>query len=137
MGCLLRLHETNRRDCRWKNTPAELLEIPEVARALEQFSLFHALVRCLTEGDVSTPSKGILHTETIVARFEEFLEANPNTPLYLAEARAGVVGSAERSPRAGCANCASGIGPIRYLTLTKDASGSPRALWVRHLQRQR
>jgi AraC-like DNA-binding protein len=113
MGRLLRLHETTGQIAR--STP-ELLEIPEVARALEQ-QLIHALVRCLTEGDVSTLSKGTLHTETIVARFEEFLEANPNTPLYLAEVCAAV-GSAERTLRAACEQHL-GIGPIRYLALRR------------------
>ncbi|WP_441260632.1 helix-turn-helix domain-containing protein [Bradyrhizobium sp. 521_C7_N1_3] len=113
MGRLLRLHEMTGEIA--KNTP-ELLEMPEVARALEQ-QLIHALVRCLTEGDVSTLSKGTLHTEIIVARFEEFLEANPNTPLYLAEVCAAV-GSAERTLRAACEQHL-GIGPIRYLTLRR------------------
>ena len=98
-----------------RKTP-ELFEIPEVVRALEQ-QLIHALIRCLTEGAVSPVSKSTLHTGTIVARFEEFLEANPNTPLYLAEVCAAV-GAAERTLRAACEQHL-GIGPIRYLTLRR------------------
>ncbi|WP_426615735.1 helix-turn-helix domain-containing protein [Bradyrhizobium sp. McL0616] len=113
MDRLLRLHAMTGEIA--KNTPA-LLEVPQVVRALEQ-QLIHALVRCLTEGAVVTPSKGMLHTETIVARFEEFLEANPNTPLYLAEVCAAV-GAAERTLRAACEQHL-GLGPIRYLTLRR------------------
>jgi AraC-like DNA-binding protein len=98
-----------------KNTP-ELFEMPEIVRGLEQ-QLIHALVRCLAEGAVSTLRKGTLHTEIIVARFEELLEAKSNTPLYLAEVCAAV-GAAERTLRSACEQHL-GIGPIRYLTLRR------------------
>ena len=94
----------------------ELFELPEVVRALEQ-QLIHALVRCLTDGNVSTMKDGTLRHRVIVARFEEFLEANPNTPLYLTEVCAAV-GAAERTLRAACEEHL-GMGPIRYLTLRR------------------
>lgn len=98
-----------------RTTPA-LFEMPEVLRALEH-QLTHLLVRCLTEGAVSTIGKSTLRYEVIVARFEEFLEANPGTPLYLTEVCAAV-GAAERTVRAACEQHL-GLGPIRYLALRR------------------
>jgi AraC-like DNA-binding protein len=97
-------------------TAPELFELPEVVRALEQ-QLIHALVRCVTEGIVSPISNGNLRHKAIVARFEEFLEANPNSPLYLTEV-CTAVGAAERTLRAACEEHV-GMGPIRYLTLRR------------------
>jgi AraC-like DNA-binding protein len=95
-------------------TMPELFELPTVIRALEQ-QLVHALIRCLTDG--STMSGGTLRHKCIIARFEEFLEANPNTPLYLADVCAAV-GAAERTLRGVC-EVHLGMGPIRYLTLRR------------------
>jgi AraC-like DNA-binding protein len=113
MDRFLKLHSTTGDIA--KNTP-ELFEMPEVVRALEN-QLILVLVRCLTEGTVSTLKRATLQHEIIVARFEEFLEANPNTPLYLTEVCAAV-GAAERTLRAACEEHI-GIGPIRYLTLRR------------------
>jgi transcriptional regulator GlxA family with amidase domain len=55
--------------------------------------------------------------DAIVARFEEFLEANPDTPLYLTEICAAI-GVAERTLRAACEEHL-GMGPIRYLSLRR------------------
>jgi AraC-like DNA-binding protein len=96
-------------------TVPDILELPEVSRALEQ-RLIHLIVRCVTEG---APSK-ITHSgrhDTIIARFEAFLEANPNTPLYLPEICAAI-GAAERTLRAACEE-QLGMGPIRYLTFRR------------------
>jgi len=72
-----------------KTTPA-ILELPQVSRALEQ-QLVHLIVRCVTEGaPLKIPLGGRNH-DMIVARFEAFLEANPNTPLYLPELRASTL----------------------------------------------
>jgi AraC-like DNA-binding protein len=98
-----------------KTTP-ELFDLPEVVRALEQQSI-HLMVKCLTEGAVSAMSNGSQRHEVIITRFEEFLEANPNTPLYLPEICAAV-GVAERTLRAACEE-RLGMGPIRYLTLRR------------------
>jgi AraC-like DNA-binding protein len=113
MRRLLELHETAERLA--KTTP-EFFELPEVARAFEQQSI-HVLIRCLTEGSVSTTNSGTLRKESIVARFEEFLEANPNSPLYLTEVCAAV-GVAERTLRFACEEHV-GMGPIRYLNLRR------------------
>jgi AraC-like DNA-binding protein len=113
MHRLLKLHEVTGG---FAQTTPQLFEIPEVVRALEQ-QLIHALVRCLTDGDVSKINNSTLSHKVIVARFEEFIEANPNTPLYLTEVCAAV-GAAERTLRAACEKHV-GMGPIRYLTLRR------------------
>lgn len=97
-------------------TGPERFEIREVVRALEQ-RLTHLLVRCLTDGIVSTGSRRTVRHEAIIARFEEFLEANPNTPLYLTEVCAAI-GIAERTLRKACEDHV-GMGPIRYLNLRR------------------
>jgi AraC-like DNA-binding protein len=53
----------------------------------------------------------------IIAKLEEYLEANPNTPLYLAEICAAI-DAAERTLRAACEEHL-GMGPIRFLTLRR------------------
>ena len=60
---------------------------------------------------------GNQHYDTIVAMFEEYLEANPNTPLYLPEICAAI-GVAERTLRGACEQHL-GMGPIRYLSLRR------------------
>jgi AraC-like DNA-binding protein len=94
----------------------DILELPEVLRALEN-ELIHLMVRCLAEGAAVEPTAGSCRHDTIVARFEEFLEANPDRPLYLTEICAAI-GVAERTLRASCEQHL-GMGPIRYLTLRR------------------
>jgi AraC-like DNA-binding protein len=53
----------------------------------------------------------------MMVRFEEFLEANSDRPLYLAEICAAI-GVAERTLRAACEEHL-GMGPIRFLTLRR------------------
>jgi hypothetical protein len=89
-------------------------ELTEVVRAFEQTSI-HLMVRCLTEGTTSTMSS--CAQEAIVKRFEVFLEANPNTPLYLTEICAAV-GAGERTIRAACED-RYGADPLRYLALRR------------------
>jgi AraC-like DNA-binding protein len=113
MSRLLRLHELVGQIS--KNTP-DTVALPEVARSLEQ-QLIHLMVRCLTEGAPSKTSAGARRHDAIVARFEEFLEANPHQPLYLTEICAAIAVS-ERTLRAACEEHL-GMGPIRYLTLRR------------------
>jgi AraC-like DNA-binding protein len=94
----------------------DVLELPEVLRAFEN-ELIHVMVRCLAEGASVEPTLGSCRHDTIVARFEEFLEANPDRPLYLTEICAAI-GVAERTLRASCEEHL-GMGPIRYLTLRR------------------
>ena len=97
------------------DTP-NILELPEVTRALET-ELTHILVRSLAEGLSLEPTLGGRHHETILARFVEFLKANPHRPFYLSEICAAL-GVAERTLRAACEEHL-GMGPIRYLTLRR------------------
>jgi AraC-like DNA-binding protein len=113
MSRLLKLHEMVGQLA--KTTP-DLLTLPEVARSLEQ-ELIHLMIRCLTEGAASGMTTGGRRHDTIVARFEEFLEANPDTPLYLTEICAAI-GVAERTLRVVCEEHL-GMGPIRYLSLRR------------------
>jgi hypothetical protein len=73
MSRLVKLHEMVGEIA--KTTP-DILALPEVARSLEQ-ELIRLMIRCLTEGVSSGMSTGGRRHDTIVARFEEFLEANP------------------------------------------------------------
>jgi AraC-like DNA-binding protein len=97
------------------DTP-DIFQLPEVLRALEN-ELVHVMVRCLADAvDAKTSTHGRRH-DAIIARFEEFLEANPDRPLYLAEICAAI-GVAERTLRA-CCDEHLGMGPIRFLTLRR------------------
>ena len=94
----------------------ELLQLPEVLRALEN-EFVHVMVRCLAEAvDEKTRTRGRRH-DAIIRRFEEFLEANLDRPLYLTEICAAI-GVAERTLRASCEEHL-GMGPIRFLTLRR------------------
>ena len=95
------------------DTP-DILELPEVT--LEE-KLMHVMVRCLASGAGVESTMGGRHHEAIVARFEEFLAASADRPLYLIEICAAV-GVAERTLRASCEEHL-GMGPIRFLTLRR------------------
>jgi AraC-like DNA-binding protein len=97
------------------DTP-DLLEQPEVRRSLEE-RLIHVMVRCLAEGVGARTASAAHRHDAVIARFEEFLEANRDRPLYLTEICAAV-GVAERTLRA-CCEEHLGMGPIRFLTLRR------------------
>jgi AraC-like DNA-binding protein len=94
----------------------EVLEMPEATRSLEQ-QLIHILVRCLTDGVSTQTPDGCHRHDKIVAKFEEYLEANPSTPLYLSEI-CGAINTTERTLRNACEEHL-GMGPIRYLALRR------------------
>ena len=81
-------------------TAPDILTFPEVARALEH-ELIHLMIRCLAEGNSFGMTAGGRRHDLIIARFEEFLEANPDQPLYLTEICAAI-GVAERTLRSAC-----------------------------------
>jgi AraC-like DNA-binding protein len=112
MSRLLRLHKVVGQLAH--DTP-HILQVPEVLRALEN-ELVHMMTRCLAESVVDETSKGDRRHKAII-RFEEFLAANPDRPLYLTEICAAI-GVAERTLRAACAEHV-GMGPIRFLTLRR------------------
>jgi AraC-like DNA-binding protein len=94
----------------------DILELPAVRQALEN-ELIHVMVRCLAKGTAVAPTTGCRQHDAIVTRFEEFLAANPDRPLYLTEICAAI-GVAERTLRA-CCEEHLGMGPIRFLTLRR------------------
>jgi AraC-like DNA-binding protein len=113
---MLRLLRLHRSVGQLAHDSPEILELPPVLRALEN-ELIHIMVRCLAEGAAVEPTAGSCRHDTIVARFEEFLETNPDRPLYLTEI-CTAIGVAERTLRASCEEHL-GMGPIRYLTLRR------------------
>jgi AraC-like DNA-binding protein len=113
MSRLVMLHELVDRIAR---TTPDLLALPEVARSLEQ-KLIHVMVRCLADGEDLGMTAGGRRHDAIVARFEEFLEAHPDMPLYLTEICAAIAVS-ERTLRVACEEHL-GMGPIRYLSLRR------------------
>jgi AraC-like DNA-binding protein len=113
MSRLLKMHERVGKIAR---TTPDVLTLPEVIRALEQ-ELIHLMISCLTEGASSKMTTGGQRRVRIVARLEEFLEANRGRALYLTEICAAI-GVAERTLRFACEEHL-GMGPIRYLSLRR------------------
>jgi AraC-like DNA-binding protein len=94
----------------------DILSLQEVSRALEQ-KLVLLMIRCLNEGESSRMTTGGLRHDMIIVRFEEFLEAHPDRPLYLTQICAAI-GVAERTLRVACEEHL-GMGPIRFLSLRR------------------
>jgi AraC-like DNA-binding protein len=115
-GLMSRLLELHRTVGHLAHDSPDVLALPEVARALEH-ELTLALVKCLADGHALELGKGTLRQAAVINRFDEFLAANPNRPLYLAEICAAI-GVAERTLRAACEEF-MGMGPIRFLTLRR------------------
>ncbi|MBV8916945.1 AraC family transcriptional regulator [Bradyrhizobium sp.] len=115
-GLMLRLLKMHKSIGQLAHDTPDILEIPQVSRALEN-ELSHIVVRCLAEGHTAEPTAGRRSHHTILTRFVEFLEANPDRPLYLTEI-CTAIGAAERTLRASCEEHL-GMGPIRYLTLRR------------------
>lgn len=113
MSRMLRLHKAVGQ---LAHEAPEVLTLPEVARAMEE-QLLHLMIRCLAEGTRATTTTGSRRHDAIVDRFEAYLEANLDRPLYLTEICAAI-GAAERTLRAACEEHL-GMGPIRYLTLRR------------------
>jgi AraC-like DNA-binding protein len=110
---LLRLHS---KMCRLAEARPELVANPEVARALEQ-ELIHALINCLTDGDVSgNPRKRRHHTD-IMVRFEDALATHGDPQLNLLEL-CSAIGVPERTLRACCTEFL-GMSPTRYHLLRR------------------
>lgn len=95
---------------------SELLELPAVRRSLEE-QLAHVMVRCLAEGVGVKTTIGNSRHDLIIAKFEDFLAAHPDQPLYLTEICAELH-VAERTLRAACEEHL-GMGPIRFLSLRR------------------
>src|SRR5258708_8558131 len=113
---MLRLLKLHRSVGQFAHDSPDVLGLPPVLRALEN-ELIYIMVRCLAEGTAVEPTAGSRRHDTIVARFEEFLETNPDRPLHVTEICAAI-GITERTLRASCKEHL-GMGPIRYLTLRR------------------
>jgi AraC-like DNA-binding protein len=94
----------------------DVLATREVARSLEE-QLVHLMVRCLADSAIAKATTGGRRHDAIISRFEDFLAAHPDQPLYLTEICAGI-GVSERTLRAVCEEHL-GMGPIRFLTLRR------------------
>jgi len=115
-GLMLRLLNIHKSIGQLAHGTPDILELPEVSRALEN-ELIRILMGCIADGHSVEPTTGSRRHDTILALFVEFLEANPGRPLYLAEICAAI-GAAERTLRASCEEHL-GMGPIRYLALRR------------------
>ena len=124
MSRLLELHEAVGKIV---TTMPEILEVQEAAHSLEQ-QLIHILVRCLTEGVSVQMTRGGLRHDQIISRFEEYLKAHPDKPVYLAEICAAVCIS-ERTLRVACEKHL-GMGPIRFLALRRMHMVRRALLWA-------
>jgi AraC-like DNA-binding protein len=113
MSRLLKIHEMVDQVAK---TMPDILSLPEVARALEQ-ELILVMIRCLTDGEPKSMTAGGRRHDTIIVRFEGFLETHPDQPLYLAEICAAI-GVAQRTLRVACEEHL-GMGPIRFLSLRR------------------
>jgi transcriptional regulator GlxA family with amidase domain len=96
-------------------TAPDILEHPEVAKAIEQ-ELIRVMVRCLTQGSSERTYSGRQRVP-IMRRFERVLEANQGRPLYLAEICAAISVPA-RTLRHHCWQHL-GMSPHRYLWLRR------------------
>jgi AraC-like DNA-binding protein len=115
-GLMSRLLKLHRAIGQLAHDAPDVLQLPEVTRALEN-ELIHILVQCLADGANVETTAGCRRHDAIIARFEEFLAANPDRALYLTEICAAI-GVAERTLRASCEKHL-GMGPIRFLTLRR------------------
>lgn len=94
----------------------DTLQHPEVAQSLEH-SLIHLMIRCLAEDTALQVSAARRRHSVIIKRFEEFLAANYDKPLYLAEI-CRATGASDGTLRA-CCHGHLGMGPMRYLWLRR------------------
>jgi hypothetical protein len=72
-----------------------VLARPEVVKALEEY-LIHAMIACLAEGTPQKATIALHHHMVTIKKLEEFLAANLDRPLYMAEICAAT-GTSERS----------------------------------------
>jgi len=98
------------------NSAPEMLMRSEVSNALEQ-ELVHAMVTCLADDAGATAPVAWRHHSAIIKRFEDYLAANCDLPLYLAQICSATQAS-ERTLRS-CCQEHLGMGPLKYLWLRR------------------
>jgi AraC-like DNA-binding protein len=98
-------------------TAPDILAHPEVCRAMEQ-TLLHVMVQCLAEGlAIETNPRPRYQRQPVMRRFEQFLEENPDCPIYVPEVCAAI-GISGRTLRVRCEEHL-GMGPHKYLWLRR------------------
>ena len=97
-------------------TAPDILLHPEVSRSMEH-ALARALVTCLTDPDTQERPHSNRLRLAVMRRFEELLDSQPDTPLYVADICAGT-GVSERTLRLHCQENL-GMSPHRYLWLRR------------------
>jgi AraC-like DNA-binding protein len=113
MSRLMRLHEQAGQLAR--TAPGKFAN-PQVSRALEQ-ALLHGMIMCLTEGTPSKMGVPVHRYSAVMARLEEFLAANIDQPIYLAEICAAT-GASDHTLRRCCQEYL-GMSAIHYLWLRR------------------
>jgi AraC-like DNA-binding protein len=113
---LARLRDLHTQARRLARQDPQLLSSAEPARALESARV-HAMVSCLGEGIIQPVGVGPRQRLRTMARFEDFLAANPNRSLYLTEI-CRAVGASESTLRRCCSE-QLGMGPNRFLLLRR------------------
>jgi AraC-like DNA-binding protein len=98
-----------------RNAP-DVIACPPAARALEE-ALIHAMLRCLTERTVIEMDSRARYHMAAMSKFEAFLEANCDQPVYLSEI-CSATGVSESTLRR-CCHEHLGMGPVRYLWLRR------------------
>jgi transcriptional regulator GlxA family with amidase domain len=93
-----------------------VLDVPEVARGLEQL-LVEALVGCLARSEANETGWGQRSHETVMRKFRDILESNPDRPAYIPEICAAIR-VPERTLRF-CCQEHLGMSPKRYLLLRR------------------
>jgi AraC-like DNA-binding protein len=93
-----------------------VLEAPEVAKAIEQ-ELIRRMISCYPVSLGTAEHQSDQRRITTMRKFEEFLSANPERPLYLLEICAAI-GVSGRTLRTNCLEHL-GVGPARYLWLRR------------------
>jgi AraC-like DNA-binding protein len=98
------------------STAPEIFAHPEVSKAMEQ-ALVGAMVACLAqEGDLAYSARKRAHT-AVIRKFEEVIEASPESPLYVIDL-CRAVGVTDRTLRLHCREHL-GMSPHRYLWLRR------------------
>jgi AraC-like DNA-binding protein len=114
-----------RQACHLAESKKKIVELPEVARALEQ-EMLHAIIHCLAGDDASETFKSRRDHAAIMVRFEDTLsklaDDRPSMSRLCAE-----IGVAERTLRMCCAEFI-GLSPTRYILLQR-LNKARAALW--------
>jgi AraC-like DNA-binding protein len=110
---LLNLHEAA---AQLAKTAPHILAETEVGRAIEHSSV-EATVRCFATGNAVDERSVFRHHTRVMRQLEEFLQANPEGPLYIAEL-CTAVGVSYPTLRASCQEHL-GMSPKRYLWLRR------------------